>query len=238
MKKLTITTPTTTTSTPATAATTTPTKKRLSRKTMIIGGSALAAALVLGGTGIAYAATDGFEGSDALTGADLDRAAAVASDEIGGGTVTSAERDDDGFDLELRGDDGRFYEVDLDSSFAVVSSSADDRVGDGPATRSDDDADDRVDDGATGTTGATGSSGDGGTDAAAGAGRVDPDDLQGDELATASEAAIAAAGGGTVTEAERSDDADHAFEVEVRLSDGTEVDVELDESFAVVRTQP
>jgi len=185
----------------------------MQKKTKIIGGAALAAVLVLGGTGIAYAATDGFEGSDALTGGDLDRAATVASEEIGGGSVTSAERDDDGYELELKGDDGRYYEVELDGSFGVVSSSADDRVGD------------------------TGGADDEGAGAGAGSASVDPDDLQGEELEKASAAAIAEAGGGTVTDAETSDDADHAYDVEVRLDDGTEVDIDLDASFGVVRTE-
>ncbi|MCS5714224.1 PepSY domain-containing protein [Herbiconiux sp. CPCC 205716] len=187
----------------------------MQKKTKIIGGATLAAVLVLGGSGIAYAATDGFEGSDALTGGDLDRAASVASEEIGGGSVTSAERDDDGYELELTGDDGRYYEVELDGSFGVVSSSPDERVGD------------------------TGSGGTGDENNAGGGGSasVDPDDLTGDVLDQASKAAVAAAGGGTVTDAETSDDADHAYDVEVRLDDGTEVDVDLDESFGVVRVE-
>jgi uncharacterized membrane protein YkoI len=41
--------------------------------------------------------------------------------------------------------------------------------------------------------------------------------------------------GGTVTDVERSNDADHAYEVDVQLADGTDVDVELDESFSVTR---
>ena len=41
--------------------------------------------------------------------------------------------------------------------------------------------------------------------------------------------------GGTVTDVERSNDADHAFEVDVTLDDGTDVDIELDEDFAVTK---
>ena len=41
--------------------------------------------------------------------------------------------------------------------------------------------------------------------------------------------------GGTVTDVERSNDADHAYEVDVQLEDGTDVDVELDDSFTVTR---
>jgi uncharacterized membrane protein YkoI len=54
----------------------------------------------------------------------------------------------------------------------------------------------------------------------------------------ASEAALAATGGGTVTEVERDDDAAGGYDVEIRLDDGTEVDVDLDRAFAVVRTEP
>ncbi|NQX28278.1 PepSY domain-containing protein [Microbacteriaceae bacterium VKM Ac-2854] len=190
------------------------------KKTMIIAGSAVAAAFVLGGTGIAFAATDGFGGSDALTGSDLDRASAAAIAEIGGGTVTAAERDDDGlklYELDLVGSDGTEYEVRLDADFAVVSVDRDDSD-----LSSSNDSTDR---------GSTDDS----TDRSSTA-RTDPDDLVGAELQQASDAALAAVGGGTVTEAERSDDADHAFEVEVTRADGTDVDVELDAAFAVVRT--
>ena len=56
------------------------------------------------------------------------------------------------------------------------------------------------------------------------------------ETDSASQAALAAAGGdGTVTEVERSDDADHAWEVEVTFADGRDVDVELDADFGLVR---
>lgn len=63
----------------------------------------------------------------------------------------------------------------------------------------------------------------------------DNDTLSGATLERASAAALAEVGAGTVTDAERSDDPSQAYEVEVRLSSGTEVDVELDHSFAVVR---
>jgi uncharacterized membrane protein YkoI len=202
----------------------------MKKKTGIIVGVAGAIVLVGAGTGIAFAATDGFERSDALTGADLDRASEVAIAEIGGGTVTSAERDDDGtpgYELELRGDDGLEYDVRLDDSFGVLVVDPDDDAvrGTGSANGG---TNGSTDDGTTGT---TEDSTTGTTDA------VDPDDLVGDELTRASEAAIAAIGGGTVTEAERSDDADHAFDVEVTRADGTDVDVDLDASYAVVRTE-
>lgn len=183
------------------------------KKTGIIVGVVGALVLVGAGTGVAFAATDGFERSESLTGTDLDRASEAAIAEIGGGTVTSAERDDDGaagYELELQGDDGIEYDVRLDDAFDVLVVDPDDR---GSA--------------------ASGSTASGST----ASGITDPDDLTGDELARASEAALAAVGSGTVTDAERSDDADHAYEVEVTRDDGTDVDVDLDSSFAVVATE-
>ncbi|SKC44826.1 PepSY domain-containing protein [Okibacterium fritillariae] len=201
----------------------------MQKKTKIITASAITAGIVLGGAGIAYAVTDGFEGSDAVTGADLDRASKAAVKEVGGGKVIDAERDDNRYELDVLGSDGVSYDVVLDDSFTVLSSRADGdddraRVSGGAgsgSTSSGSDSDDTAPDGSSGQPGAS----------------VDKDDLVGDELAQASEAAIKAAGGGTVVDAERSDDADHRFEVVVRLEDGTEVDVDLDESFGVVRTQ-
>jgi len=55
------------------------------------------------------------------------------------------------------------------------------------------------------------------------------------DRSSASDAALAEVGSGTVIDVESSDDADHAFEVDVRLDDGSEVEVELDANFAVVR---
>jgi uncharacterized membrane protein YkoI len=204
----------------------------MQKKTKIITASAITAGIVLGGAGIAYAVTDGFEGSDAVTGADLDRASKAAVKEVGGGKVI--ERDDNRYELDVLGSDGVSYDVVLDDSFTVLSSRADgddDRVrvsrGAGSASATDSASDGAATEGSSGTAGTSGATGP----------SVDKDDLVGDELAKASEAAIKAAGGGTVVDAERSDDADHRFEVEVRLEDGTEVDVDLDESFGVVRTQ-
>ena len=69
---------------------------------------------------------------------------------------------------------------------------------------------------------------------------TDPDDapISDTERSSAEDAAIEAAGGGTVTDLDRSDDNDHAWEVEVTLADGSEVDVELDADFGVVRVDP
>jgi uncharacterized membrane protein YkoI len=57
--------------------------------------------------------------------------------------------------------------------------------------------------------------------------------ITGSALERASEAALAAAGGGRVTDTEVGDE-DAYYEVEVTLADGREVDVHLDRSFDVV----
>ena len=59
--------------------------------------------------------------------------------------------------------------------------------------------------------------------------------LSATERASAEKAALNAVNnGGTVTEVEASDDRGEAYEVEVRLGDGTEWDVELDANFKVL----
>lgn len=57
--------------------------------------------------------------------------------------------------------------------------------------------------------------------------------ITGTALVRASEAALAETGGGRVTETEAGDE-DAYYEVEVKLPDGSEVDVHLDRSFTVV----
>ena len=54
------------------------------------------------------------------------------------------------------------------------------------------------------------------------------------ERQTATDAALAETGEGTVTDVEIDDG---GYDVEVRLADGTEIDVDLDADFAVVRTE-
>lgn len=61
------------------------------------------------------------------------------------------------------------------------------------------------------------------------------DDVSDADRDRAAEAALAEVGEGTVTDIDAADDAeDPAFEVEVTRRDGSEVDVALDENFAVV----
>ena len=71
----------------------------------------------------------------------------------------------------------------------------------------------------------------GGIAIAAGGGDDQP--LDGPTLERASAAALAATGGGKVTETEVGDDG-AAYEVEVTLADGSQVDVRLDDRFGVI----
>ena len=69
--------------------------------------------------------------------------------------------------------------------------------------------------------------------AIAGATGDDDEPLTGSTLEQAKAAALAHTGGGTVVETEVGDDG-AAYGVEVRLADGREVEVSLDDGFAVV----
>ena len=71
---------------------------------------------------------------------------------------------------------------------------------------------------------------------AAGAGGDDSPDvaITGTDLARASEAALAEAGGGEVVDSEVEE---NGYEVEVNLSDGRQIEVQLDENFAVVSSE-
>ncbi|MCR1782993.1 PepSY domain-containing protein [Nocardioides carbamazepini] len=60
------------------------------------------------------------------------------------------------------------------------------------------------------------------------------DDVSGGERDRVAAAAVEAAGGGEAVDVEKSDDPGEAYEVEVRLADGTEVDITLDQDLAVL----
>jgi uncharacterized membrane protein YkoI len=76
----------------------------------------------------------------------------------------------------------------------------------------------------------------GGVAAAAGGGDSDQE-LTGTTRDRAVQAALAATGGGTVTETEAGDDG-AAYGVEVRRPDGRQVEVTLDQSFKVLGQEP
>jgi hypothetical protein len=99
-------------------------------KTKWLAGAAVAVALIGGGTGAAIAATSG-DDEEPLTGSTRDRAVDAAVEQTGGGTVVETEAGDDGaaYSVEIRLDDGRQVEVNLDRDFVVIGHEADD---DGP----------------------------------------------------------------------------------------------------------
>jgi hypothetical protein len=82
-----------------------------------------------GGAGLAASGVVAEEGS--LTGSTLDKASEAALEATGGGAVTDSEAGDDGatYGVEVRLDDGRQVEVNLDEKFEVIGQEADD---DGP----------------------------------------------------------------------------------------------------------
>ena len=192
----------------------------MKKKTWIIAG--VVAVVVLGGAGTAVAVTDPFDNdNDRLSGQDLERASTAALDAVGEGTVSEAERSDDldhDYTVEVRLDNGGDVDVELDESFEVV----------------------RIDGVVPGTGNGANSSG---------AATATPDDstapetapvddntpIGDDERASAEAAALAEVGSGTVTDLDRSDDRDHAWEVEVTVADGSDVDVELAADFSIVR---
>jgi uncharacterized membrane protein YkoI len=212
-------------------------RRRLGRKSIWIASGAVALVAV-GGVGAAVA-TDGFEQDENLTGASLERASKAALAETGGGQVTGAEGEDGGFEVEVRMPDGSEVDVLLGSDYAVLGTDRDDDAegADDDRAEADHSAEAGGDSAEAGDGEASdGAAGDGGP-GAAGSGAGAPAEaapLTEDEITRASAAALASVGAGTVEEVERSDDATHAFEVQVRLPGGDEVDVKLDGDFAVV----
>lgn len=150
--------------------------------------------------------------SDTISSGDREKASTAALAAVGGGVVTDAGvgDGDDGyaFDVEVQLPNGEDVDVELDENFKVTNN---------PPTVSDFA-------GAAPTTTAPQSS--------------DNDDdapLTGSTLTQASVAALKAAGGGKVTETGMSDDADHAYEVEVTFDNGEDATVELNEDFGVTK---
>jgi uncharacterized membrane protein YkoI len=96
-----------------------------SRKTRWIAGGALAAALIGGGAAVAVA--NGGDDDRPLTGPALERATRAALDHVGAGTVVETEVGDEGaaYGVEIRLDDGRVVEVNLDAAFTVIGQEAD-----------------------------------------------------------------------------------------------------------------
>jgi uncharacterized membrane protein YkoI len=96
----------------------------MQRRTRWIAAAGLTVAMA-GGI-VAAAAADG-DTDQQLTGATRDRAVAAALAATGGGTVLETEAGDDGaaYSVEIRLDDGRQVEVNLDKSFKLIGQEAD-----------------------------------------------------------------------------------------------------------------
>ena len=101
-------------------------------KTKIL--AATAAALVIAGAAATVSVATGSDGPP-LEGGDLERATSAALAHTGAGTVVEAEVGDGGaaYVVEVRLDDGRVVEVQLDGGFQVTGSSADDDAGESGA---------------------------------------------------------------------------------------------------------
>jgi uncharacterized membrane protein YkoI len=186
---------------------------KLRTKRIWIPALAAVAALGVGGTVWASSA------SADLGGKERDRVVAAAQRAAGPGDVVSAESSDrdpddadaddrnEAYEVELRRADGTKVEVSLDQNLRVLHQDAEGQ-----------DAQDSAED----------------PDPRAGARDADDRALSATEHSSASRAAIDAVGGGTVTGLEASDDPGVAYEIDVRLANGTEWDVDLDSDYRVL----
>ncbi|MET0954415.1 MAG: hypothetical protein ABWY68_00600 [Cryobacterium sp.] len=202
----------------------------MKKKTIWITSAAVAAVLVAGGAGLAIA--DPFDSDGPLTGSTLDKASTAALDAVGSGTVTDTETTDDNtaqaYEVEVTLANGTDVDVALDKSFAVLWVDGHSTDGATPVPTSangSDDSDDR--DGTDGSQNGTDGTGD----------LAPLTEADRSAASTAALAAMTAGTVGTVTEVERSDDFDHAYEVEVTLENGEDIDVELDEAFTVLKVE-
>jgi hypothetical protein len=101
----------------------------MKRRTKLIGAAALGVgALLCTGAGVAVAQGGDDDGHDVpITGAELDKASAVALQETGGGRVTGSEKGDEegAYEVEVTLDDGSQVDVHLDSNFHVIDAKGD-----------------------------------------------------------------------------------------------------------------
>jgi hypothetical protein len=98
----------------------------MDRRKRWIAGAAIALTVVGGGTSIAIAT--GLGDDEPLAGSTLEQATDAALAHTGGGTVIETEVGDDGaaYGVEIRLDDGRIVEVELDENFNVIGQETDD----------------------------------------------------------------------------------------------------------------
>lgn len=99
----------------------------MNRKQKLTLTGAAAAALVIGGAGVALAGSDDDATERPIEGAALQQATDAALAETGDGEVTGTEvgDEDSHYEVEVTLDDGSQIDVQLDEQFAVVSADAD-----------------------------------------------------------------------------------------------------------------
>ncbi len=99
------------------------------KKTII---AAVAALMLLVGSGVAYANGSGSDPSGQSTGANLDKAKSVALDHVNGRVSGSEVGDEEGaYQIEVTRDDGSKVDVNLDSDFNVLGTPGDNEGPDG-----------------------------------------------------------------------------------------------------------
>ena len=99
----------------------------MQRSRKIALGLACAGGAVAIGSGVALASGGGDDHEAPITGADLEKASTAALAHTGEGRVTETEVGDEDsyYEVEVTLDDGSQVDVQLDESFAVVGSEAD-----------------------------------------------------------------------------------------------------------------
>jgi uncharacterized membrane protein YkoI len=192
---------------------------KLTRRTMIATGAALAVAS--GAAGAAIAVTGGEDSQ--VTGPEADKAKAAALAGYPGARATAVERDNEGggaWQVEVSRQDGTTVDVELDFAYKVVAAETDSDHGDddhgdadGDGDETDEQGDDRGEQGEDRDEQATGPGAD-----------------------RARRAALARYPGATVTAVERDADDGALWEVEVTRKDGTTVEIDLDRAYKVVAT--
>jgi uncharacterized membrane protein YkoI len=100
----------------------------MERSTKIIAAAGTALVLAAAGASYAVASGGGDDSEPPITGTDLEKASAAALAATGGGRVTDTEVGDEEswYEVEVTLDDGTQVDVQLDRSFNVVGSEADD----------------------------------------------------------------------------------------------------------------
>jgi uncharacterized membrane protein YkoI len=103
----------------------------MSRNRKLLAAGAAVLVLAAGAGGIAYAV--GGDSEEQATGPGADRAKAAALDAVGGGTVTSVEREDgDGtgvYEVEVQREDGSQVEVAIGDEYQSLGTESDDDTG-------------------------------------------------------------------------------------------------------------